>query len=76
MNILKVKSVESEKQWSDEFNSNLYYSHGKTNSCRLLIAFLGDIAFPVKAQGNDSNRRILILKTDGRVSEFLNNLKL
>ena len=29
-------SVESEKQWSGKFNFNLYYSHGKTNSCGVL----------------------------------------
>ena len=26
-------SLDDEKRWWDEFNGNLYFSHGKTNSC-------------------------------------------
>ena len=57
-------SVESEKQWSDEFNGNLYCSHGKANFCVVLIDFLSDMAFTVKAQVNDCSSRILILETE------------
>ena len=31
-------SVETKKKWIDGFNDKIYYSHGKTNSCGLLIA--------------------------------------
>ena len=26
-------SIRDEKKWEDEFNSKLFFSHGKTNSC-------------------------------------------
>ena len=64
-------SVESEKPWSDEFNDNLYYSHGKTNSCKVQFPLLGDIALRVKAQVNDSNGRILIYETEIDETEYL-----
>ena len=35
-------SVETAKQWNDEFKDQLYFSHGKTNSCGTLNAFYGN----------------------------------
>ena len=68
MNTLKLKYVPNifyfykkqitplnlKKQRSNEINANLYYSHGETNSCEVIIAFFGNIAFTVKSQLNDS----------------------
>ena len=36
-------SVETEKQWNDEFKCQLYFSHGNNNSCGVLTGFYGNI---------------------------------
>ena len=51
--------VETEKQWNDEFKGQLYFSHGKTNSCGVLTGFYGNINFVIKKQLNDKNGIIL-----------------
>ena len=52
-------SVETEKQWNDGFKGQLYFSHGKTNSCGVLTGFYGNINFVIKKQLNDKNGIIL-----------------
>ena len=52
-------------------NGNLCSSHRKTNSCGVLIAFLGDISFTAKNKVNDCNGRILILETRIDNPEYL-----
>ena len=34
-------SITVEKVWSDEFEGQLFFSHGKTNSCGVAIGFVG-----------------------------------
>ena len=34
-------SVKDEKVWSDEFEEQLFFSYGKTNSCGVAIGFVG-----------------------------------
>ena len=34
-------SIKDEKVWSDEFEGQLFFSHGKTNSCGVAIGFVG-----------------------------------
>ena len=34
-------SLNDEKQWKDEFNGPLFFSHGKTNSCGVATGFCG-----------------------------------
>ena len=55
-------SIDTEKQWNDEFKGQIYFSHGKTNSCGVLTAFYGNMNVVVKNKMNDENGRILILE--------------
>ena len=55
-------SVETENKWIDNFKDKIYYSHGKTNSCGLLIAFYGNLNVCVKNKVNDNDDRVLILE--------------
>ena len=64
-------AFDTEKQWNDEFKGQLYFSHGKTNSCGVLIAFYGSINVVVKNQMNDDNGRILILEVTVDDTEYL-----
>ena len=41
-------SVETEKKWTDDFKDKICYSHGKTNSCGVLIAIYGNLNICIK----------------------------
>ena len=58
-------------KWKDEFDGNLYFSHGKSNSCGVLMSFSGNKTYTVKKRLSDENGRILILKTLIDDSEFI-----
>ena len=45
----------------DDFNGQIHYSHGKSNSCGVLIAFFGSIIYTVKKRASDKHGRILII---------------
>ena len=34
-------SVDVEKKWNDDFQGQLFFSHGKTNSCGVAIGYYG-----------------------------------
>ena len=51
----------TEKKWSDEFNGDLFFSHGKINSCGVLVGFYGNINYSVKKKLSDNSVRILVL---------------
>ena len=43
----KHSSVDDEKRCCDELNGNLYFSHGKTNSCSVSIGYVGSKSFVI-----------------------------
>ena len=43
----------TEKLWNDVFNCDLFFSHGKTNSCGVLVGFYGNINYCVKKKLSD-----------------------
>ena len=53
--------LEDEQEWKDNFRGHTFFSHGKSNSCGVLISFIGTQKFILNQQKNDSNGRILIL---------------
>ena len=53
-------SVKDEKVWSDEFEGQLLFSHGKTNSCGVAIAFVGTKALNILNMKRDNLGRILV----------------
>ena len=61
----------TEKIWSDEFNGNLFFSHGKTNSCGVLLGFYDNINYFVKNKLSDSSGRILALDVTINGTEYL-----
>ena len=67
---LKVK----EKIWSDEFYGDLFFSHGKTNSCGVLVGFYSNINYSVKKRLSDNSGRILVLNVtiDGTEYPLIN----
>ena len=67
----KHSSKITEKIWSDEFNGNLFFSHGKTNSCSVLVGFSGNINYFVKKKLSDNSGRILALDVTINGTEYL-----
>ena len=55
-------SVDDEKRWCDEPNGNLYFSHGKTNSCGVAIGYVGSKSFVLANQTADKNGRLLLIE--------------
>ena len=47
--------------WKNDFNAPLFYSHGTSQFCCVLIAYFGDLNFLVNKQVGNKNRHILIL---------------
>ena len=58
----ETHSTESnEASWRDKFNASLFFSHGSSNSCGVLIGFLGQFNVNILNQMCDNKGRILIL---------------
>ena len=54
-------TINNKLKWKGEFKGALFFSHGKSNSCGVLIGFLGNKHFTVVHEFSDKNGRILIL---------------
>ena len=52
---------DSEKRWSDKFKRQFFFSHGKTNSCGVAIAYYGNTNISVLTTRTDSEVRIILL---------------
>ena len=63
-------SIDTEKQWNDEFKGQLHFSHDKTNSCGVPIAFNCNVNVVVKNQFNDEYG-ILILEMTTDDTKYL-----
>ena len=50
-----------EQKWKEDFHGKVFFSHGKTNSCGVLIAYFETEKLTVKKQQTDHSGRILIL---------------
>ena len=59
------------QKWEDEFKGQVFFSHGKTNSCGVLTAYLGTETFFVNKQETDKKGRILILDVSFNDSEYI-----
>ena len=55
------KIIKNEKAWVNDFNGPVFFSHEASNSCGVLIAYLGKTSFALNKQKTDKAGRILIL---------------
>ena len=55
-------SINDEKNWCDEFKGELFFSHGKTNSCGVAIGYFGSQQFTIESKKTDNGGRILVLE--------------
>ena len=49
--------------WCDELNGNLYFSYGKTNSCGVVIRYVGSTSFVLANRNAEKNGRLLLIET-------------
>ena len=50
--------------WPDDFKGELFFSHGTTNSCGVMIGYLRSNKIKVNRIKNDNQGRILIVDAD------------
>ena len=64
MFLLETHSVSDvENACNDDFKGHVFFSHGKSNSCGVLIAYLSSTSFVVKSKRNNHHTgHILILE--------------
>ena len=46
-----------EQKWPDNFGGNRFFSHGKINSCGVLISYIGTHNFVVNNQKTDNDNK-------------------
>ena len=71
LNDLCCTSSKVEQNWKEDFRGKVFLSHGKTNSCGVLIAYYGTEKFTVKKQQADHSARILTLNVSINDSECI-----
>ena len=54
-------SIKNENAWVNDFNCPVFFSHGVSNSCGVLIAYLGTKSFVLNEHKSNKAGRILIL---------------
>ena len=67
----KHSTKENEIRWNDDFNGQIHFSYGKSNSCGILIAFFGNITYTVTNKASDKHGRIMIIKVLIADTEFM-----
>ena len=60
-----------EQKWKEDFHGKIFFSHGKSILCDVLIAYLGTEKFAVKKQQSDHSGRILILNVSINDFEYI-----
>ena len=55
-------SVDEGKSWCDDINGNLYFFHGKTNSCGVATGYVGSKNFVLPNQTAYKNGRLLLIE--------------
>ena len=62
---------ENEIRWIDDFNGQIHYSHGKSSSCGVLIAFFDRIIYTARKKVSDKHGRILSTEALVEDAEFI-----
>ena len=57
-------TINDEIRWKDDFKGEVFYSHGKSNSCGVLICFIGPKKLFISNKLSKNDRRVLIFDVD------------
>ena len=50
--------------WQDNFKAEVFFLHGTTSSCSVMIGYLGNKKFSVNKICKDNNDRVVIIETE------------
>ena len=64
-------SSKVEQKWKEDFKGDVFFSHGKTNSCDVLTVYFGKETFNAKKQETDNEDCILILDVSVNDSDYI-----
>ena len=64
-------SIKDEKIWNDEFKGQLFFSHGKTNSCGVAIGFIDTKALNILNIRHGNLWRVLVIEVKINDSVFV-----
>ena len=64
-------SSEDKQKWRDNFSGNIFFSHGKRNSCGVLISYIETHNFFVNNKKTDNDGQILILDVTINDADFV-----
>ena len=57
-------TINDQIKWNDDFKGEVFYLHGKANSCGVLICFIGSKNNFIRNKLSDNDGRVLILDVD------------
>ena len=63
--------VPLEFEWKKDWNNNIFFSHGTSNSTGCAIAFSDNFSYKILKESKDDNSRFLILETEINDEIFL-----
>ena len=61
-------TIDCGKTWKDKFGGDLHFSHGSSNSCRVLIAFYNNQDITVRKKLPNKKKRVFVL--DAQIYDF------
>ena len=67
----QYSSIENENAWINDFSYPAFFSHGASNSCGVLIAYLGKKSLVLNKQKTDKAGVILILDITLDVDQYI-----
>ena len=62
---------ENEIRWNDDFNTQIHYFHGTSNSCGVFIAIFCSKTYTVMKKASDKKAQILIIEALINDTEFM-----
>ena len=57
-------TYDAHNKWWDDFQGQIFFSHGTTNSCGVMIGFLGNKKINYNKIRTDNNGRIIVLEAE------------
>ena len=63
-------SEDTLNEWRDDFKGEVFFSHGTTSSCGVMIRYLGNKKFSVNKICKDNNGRVLIIEAEIETETF------
>ena len=64
-------TIKNKNTWVNDFNRRVFFSHGASNSCGVLTAYLGKTSFVFNKQKTHKAGRILILDLTLHTDQYI-----